>query len=193
MAASDNPKAGAKGAKSGGRARPETEPGNGPDQGPDAEPETGGPEAEAGRFARDAQAEIRAQTEQLAEKARAAGAAYAVRGRDAGAVRVLHIAKSLRAMAEQLDEDREPGLAAPVWRAAEEVTALADRLHQQDVGDLIEAAQDFARHRPGALFGTATVAGFLIGRFLMVPGNGGRVGRRRRSAAERPAAEEGTH
>jgi ElaB/YqjD/DUF883 family membrane-anchored ribosome-binding protein len=178
MTASDNPKAGAKGGRradtrSGARA--------GPGNGPEAAADTA--EAEAREFVRDTQAEIKAQTEQLAEKARSAAAAYAAQGRDAGAVRVLHIGKSLRAMAEQLDTDGEPGLAAPVWRAAEEVTALADRLHRQDVGDMIEAAQDFARHRPGALFGTATVAGFLLGRFLMVPGGYGRVGRHRGSAA----------
>lgn len=141
----------------------------------------------AGGYTDEARAEIRAQTEQLAEKARAAAAAYAARGRDAGAVRVLHLGKALRAMAEQLHEDREYTLAAPVWRAAEEVTGLADRLHRRDVGGLVDTVQDVARRRPAALFGAATVAGFLIGRVLMAPGDHGPY---RAENGQRPAGPE---
>ena len=58
------------------------------------------------------------------------------------------------------------GTAGVFHRAADEVGHLADRVHGQNVGRMVDEVEMFARTRPAVFFGGAFLLGFLATRLL---------------------------
>jgi len=75
------------------------------------------------------------------------------------------LAKAIRTAAQELD-DGSPEVASQIRAAAGTVDKLSDNLHTRSVGDLFNAATEFARSQPAAFFAGAVIAGFAFSRFL---------------------------
>ncbi|MER8427254.1 hypothetical protein NKJ46_04240 [Mesorhizobium sp. M0166] len=75
------------------------------------------------------------------------------------------LASSTKRAAEDLDANA-PIVAGVVRTFANRLDGYADDLRDRSVDQLVLAASDFARRKPGLVFGLAAVAGFLTFRTL---------------------------
>jgi hypothetical protein len=109
---------------------------------------------------------------------------------EAGADLVSAVASSLKAAADNL-EDNAPQLSGLALAAADRVEEFSDTIRDQTAGDLFRAGSDFARRRPAVVFGAAAVLGFLLYRVVNAPGEGRAAADRQREgrkvARRRPA------
>ena len=110
-------------------------------------------------------------TEQVKAKAKDAGhrAADRIEGRvEEQKERATHqledFARSLRTASEQLPADN--GMARYMGLAASQVDNLAGFLNNNDVADLVDDVEDFARRQPAVFLGGAFAVGMLGARFL---------------------------
>lgn len=85
--------------------------------------------------------------------------------KERGAEAMHRFAKAVRTAAHELD-DTSPQIARQIRAAAGSVDSLCDNLHRKSVGELFNAATDFARSQPAAFFAGAVIAGFAFSRFL---------------------------
>jgi len=89
--------------------------------------------------------------------------------KERGAEAMHRLAKAIRTAAGELD-DGSPEIARQIRAAAGSVDALSSNLHGKSIGDLFNAASDFARNQPAAFFAGAVIAGFAFSRFLKSSG-----------------------
>jgi len=75
------------------------------------------------------------------------------------------LARSARSLADDLDGEA-PQFAKMVRRAASTAEELSHDIRDKSVGELVEAAQDFARRQPALFIGAAATAGFVLARLL---------------------------
>ncbi len=75
------------------------------------------------------------------------------------------LARSARSFADDLDGEA-PQFAKMVRRAASTAEELSHDIRDKSVGELVEAAQDFARRQPTLFIGAAATAGFLLARLV---------------------------
>jgi hypothetical protein len=83
----------------------------------------------------------------------------------AGADFAGHIAASVNAAADSLDE-KAPQLASFVRGAAETVEEFSKDIRGQTVQQLVKTASDYTRKQPALVFGLASLAGFALFRVL---------------------------
>lgn len=79
---------------------------------------------------------------------------------------VQQLASGLRRTGETLQQEGSEPFARLASTAAQRVDRLAGYLQRSDVDDLVDDARLLARRHPGVVFGTALLAGVLVGRFL---------------------------
>jgi ElaB/YqjD/DUF883 family membrane-anchored ribosome-binding protein len=75
------------------------------------------------------------------------------------------VARAVRGAGEQLRTD-QPQVAGFADTAAEQVESAGQYLRQHDAGEVVEAAQDFARRQPAVVVGAGLALGLLVGRAL---------------------------
>jgi ElaB/YqjD/DUF883 family membrane-anchored ribosome-binding protein len=82
-----------------------------------------------------------------------------------GARMMTNVAHSARRAADELETDA-PQIAGLVRGVADRVEEYSRNLEHQSVTDIYEAASDFTRRQPAAVFGIAALAGFFALRTL---------------------------
>ena len=82
-----------------------------------------------------------------------------------GAQGVGRVAKAARSAADELNQDM-PKTAAFIQDAARQLEETSSNLRDRSIGEVIDAAGEFARRKPIAFVGCAAAAGFLFSRFL---------------------------
>jgi ElaB/YqjD/DUF883 family membrane-anchored ribosome-binding protein len=82
-----------------------------------------------------------------------------------GARMITNVAHSARRAADELETDA-PQIAGLVRGVADRVEEYSRSLEHQSVTDIYEAASDFTRRQPAAVFGIAALAGFFALRSL---------------------------
>jgi len=73
----------------------------------------------------------------------------------------------LRGAGEQLRALDQPAIAQYVDSAAERAQEFSEQLRTQDVGQLVEATERFARRQPALFAGSALALGYLASRFFL--------------------------
>jgi hypothetical protein len=96
-----------------------------------------------------------------------------------------NVAHSARRAADELETDA-PQIAGLVRGVADRVEEYSHNLEHQSVTDIYEAASDFTRRQPAAVFGIAALAGFFALRTLKSSQTSSASGSRARS----PGSEE---
>lgn len=86
-----------------------------------------------------------------------------------GAESAGRIAKAARSAAGELNQDM-PKTAAFIQDAARQLEETSSNLRDRSIGEMIDAAGEFARRQPIAFVGCAAAAGFLFSRFLKSSG-----------------------
>lgn len=122
--------------------------------------------ASAKRAAADAKERARAEGERVVGEARKEAESFAGARRESVAGYLRDVSDALGSAGATLEERGRSGTARGVRIAAEEVSNLGDRVHNQDVGRAVHAVEDFARNRPGLFFGGAFLLGFAATRML---------------------------
>ena len=79
---------------------------------------------------------------------------------------VQHLAKGLRRTGETLRQEGSEPFGHLASSAADRVDRIANYLQRTDVDGLVDDVRLLARRNPAAVFGTALLAGVLVGRFL---------------------------
>ena len=85
--------------------------------------------------------------------------------KQAGAQRIAQFAQAVQTAAGQLDRD-SPEFARYMRSAAEQVQGLSEKLRTQNVGELFNEFQSFAKRHPTAFLGATVLTGFALARFL---------------------------
>ena len=88
------------------------------------------------------------------------------------------VAQALRQTGQQVREQDQGAVAQYIDGAADQLERISDQLQTQDLGQLVEATERFARRQPVLFVGSALAVGFLATRFL-------------RSSGRQPDAETG--
>jgi len=130
---------------------------------------------------------------QFIDAARDQAAEYVDRRKDSAAQSVADVANSLRESGGAF-EDR-PNIKVFVDNAADGLDQLADTIRERTFADLYDDIEEFARRRPTAFAGAATVVGFMLARFLKSSAENAEIRRqdaRRRSAAPMGARHAGS-
>jgi len=83
----------------------------------------------------------------------------------AGAQRIAQFAQAVQTAASQLDRD-SPEFARYIRGAAEQVQGLSEKLRNQNVGELFNEFQSFAKRNPTAFLGATVLTGFALARFI---------------------------
>jgi len=91
----------------------------------------------------------------------------------AGAQRISQVAQAVLTAAGQLDRD-SPEFARYIRGAAEQVQDFSEKLRSQNVSELFQEFQSFAKKHPTAFLGATVLTGFALARFLKsaTDGNG---------------------
>ena len=76
------------------------------------------------------------------------------------------VAQAVRQSTQQLRDQQHETIAQYVEQAADQLERFATRLKQQNVGDLLNEAQDLARRRPALFIGGAFLLGLSLARFI---------------------------
>lgn len=87
------------------------------------------------------------------------------RGKEASANKVEGYVGVARRAADDL-EGHSPTGARYIREAAAGVEELSSSLREKSIGEIVDAAQDFARRKPVIFFGGAVLTGFAILRFV---------------------------
>lgn len=103
---------------------------------------------------------------EFARMARERSRAALLEGSRSAAQRTDHFAGALHETGENLGRHGHPTLSQYLIDTADELEELSKRLGQGDLEGMMEQARTTADRNPGALFGGAIVAGFLLTRFL---------------------------
>jgi hypothetical protein len=90
--------------------------------------------------------------------------------KNAGADYVGNLADAMRRAAREFDGDL-PIAGAYIRKAASQIEGVSDQIKTGNIGDLVSAAQSFARRQPTAFLGLAVLAGFGAVRFLKSSAN----------------------
>jgi ElaB/YqjD/DUF883 family membrane-anchored ribosome-binding protein len=97
------------------------------------------------------------------------------KGRVADAVHGL--AEALRRTAHSLERDENPAVARYADQAAAQIDRFSETVRQRELADLLAGTEDFARRRPSLFVAGAVATGFVIGRLLARPSEGGNAPR----------------
>ena len=103
---------------------------------------------------------------EVAHQAQARGREFLEQQTRSAAGGTREVADALRGTGEDLDRRGQPELSEYVMRAADGLNQLSERLSRGDVDGMLRQVTETARRYPGALFGGAIAAGFLVSRFL---------------------------
>ena len=114
--------------------------------------------------------QVQDQAGHLVDQARQAAMSQVTSQKDRAAGGLETAAGLLRGAGEQLRALDQPTVAQYVDSAADRAQQFSDQLRTQDVGQLVEATERFARRQPMLFVGTALTAGFLATRFLRSSG-----------------------
>jgi hypothetical protein len=114
--------------------------------------------------ARDAVSDIKAEGADVAEAAKDRALGFAEKQKRVGADQAEGLARAVHGAADNL-QDTSPQIAQYVHDAAAAMDGFARTLRNNSPGQLMGYAEDLARNRPVAFFGTAVLAGFALARF----------------------------
>lgn len=110
--------------------------------------------------------QVQEQAGQLVDRARGAATGQLSTQKDRAAGGLETAAGLLRGAGEQLRALDQPTVAQYVDGAAERTQQISQQLRTQDVGQLLETTERFARRQPGLFVGGALTLGFLATRFF---------------------------
>lgn len=91
--------------------------------------------------------------------------------KSAGAEKVMGVARAIRSVAGDLEDD-SPEVARYVRSAASSLEGITRDINDRSVDDLTQAVVDMARRNPGLFFAGSLFAGFALFRFLNSAQNG---------------------
>jgi hypothetical protein len=100
---------------------------------------------------------------------------FAEEGKETAANQLGGIATAIRGAAREFERQMPQG-ADIIRGAAASLESGAERLRQRSVDEWLQAANNFARNEPVALFGGALLAGFALSRFFNSSGPATRAG-----------------
>lgn len=111
--------------------------------------------------------------------------------KNAGAEKVLGVARAIRSAAGEL-EDESPEVARYVRSAAASIEGFTQDFNDRSVDDLTQAVVDMARRSPGLFFAGSVMAGFALFRFLnAAQGEGAPSSTTRKSGGRQPTRMAG--
>jgi ElaB/YqjD/DUF883 family membrane-anchored ribosome-binding protein len=91
---------------------------------------------------------------------------------------VVHgLADALRRTAHTLEHEESPAVARYADQAAAQIDRFSETVRQRELADLLAGTEDFARRRPSLFVAGAVATGFVIGRLLARPSEGGNAPR----------------
>ena len=114
----------------------------------------------AGEIVAAAKETVQEFTEPLKEKARE----VAQEQKDAGAQQLEILARAMEAACQAVESD-VPQVAGYIRDMSGKLHRLSDEVRQQDLDQLGNTMNDFARRNPGLVFGGALLAGLALARF----------------------------
>ncbi len=132
------------------------------EQAKDAAREVG---AQAGAASAAAQREVG----RLSDQMREAAASLLDEQKDRMAAAVHGVADMLRRTADTLERENNATAAHYADRAAAQIDRLSETVRSRQFGEMVTAAEDFARRQPALFIAGAVAAGFVIGRLLARP------------------------
>jgi hypothetical protein len=103
---------------------------------------------------------------QLTEQARQQAKSQVGSQLDQAGEGLAHVAQAVTAVGRELREQDQAGLAQYTDQAAEQLDRLAGYLRTNDIDQVINQVQRFARRKPALFLGSTFVAGLLGARFL---------------------------
>jgi hypothetical protein len=118
------------------------------------------------RAARDVAARARDRAARALSQAQEQTASAIDRQLESASDRLESVAAAFRQTASTLDHPDEAVIARLIQRAAGGVEGAADYIRENDVGDMVEDAEDFVRRHPVLVLGGALLAGAVVGRLL---------------------------
>lgn len=117
--------------------------------------------------------QVKEGVKKMAEQARTKTTDAIEKQKNSMADQVGGFAAVLHNTADELNDRQQTSLAHHTHGMASRLDDLAGALHGQNIGDLLDQIQDFAKRRPGLFIGGTVVAGFLLARFLKSSGSHG--------------------
>jgi hypothetical protein len=108
--------------------------------------------------------------------------------KSAGAEKVMGVARAIRSVAGDLEDD-SPEVARYVRSAASSLEGLTRDINDRSVDDLTQAVVDMARRSPGLFFAGSVLAGFALFRFLNSAQNGAGSANRPNRSGQRMAMQ----
>lgn len=136
--------------------------------------------------ATEVQHELKSQSEEVLQTAKAQAEQFAVQRRDNAAAYARDISEALQAACSKLEERGRGGAAHLIRRAADQLNSVGDRVQGQDIGQVLRTVEDFARQRPMMFLGAAFLTSYALIRLL-----GGNGSARVAASGEQPAGEIG--
>ncbi|MCA9972180.1 MAG: hypothetical protein KC425_18285 [Anaerolineales bacterium] len=121
---------------------------------------------EAKRTAAEAGRQVKETTKSVVEQASGQAKSTLESQKDEAASQLHGVAKALRQTSDRLREQDQGMIAGAGSQAADQLDKLSGYLQEQDVGDLLHDAEDFARRQPELFIGGAFTVGLLAARFL---------------------------
>jgi hypothetical protein len=82
------------------------------------------------------------------------------------ATEIANLGAAVRRAADKLHDQRSDRLAKYVDTAAKQLDGMARYVVENDLGDLVQEAERFARRRPAVIVGGAFLLGLAVGRFV---------------------------
>lgn len=76
------------------------------------------------------------------------------------------VVSAVRQTSERLRENRQPGVAQYVERAADQIERFSAHLRDRDIDELMNEARELARRQPALFVGTSFAAGLVAARFF---------------------------
>lgn len=110
--------------------------------------------------------ELKRHAGDMAEDTKAQVRSVASQQKDAAAERVAGFAQALRTAADDLRHHDQPFSAGYMRQAADGLERVSGTLRSQDVDDVMESVENFARRQPVAFLGGAVLTGFALARFM---------------------------
>lgn len=86
--------------------------------------------------------------------------------KDYAAERLSSVSEALHDSASRLREDDATAFASFIEQAADRIDGISQYLREQDIKDMLDAAQNWARRNPVLFLGGSFVAGLLIARLV---------------------------
>jgi len=126
--------------------------------------------AELTKQGQEAVSEAQDQAVKLVSKAREQATTQVTTQKERAAVLLGALGTALQDTSRQVREQDEAAIADSIDMAAKQLDHLATMLQEQDIGQLIDSAQQFARRQPMLFAAAAIAAGFVGARFLKSSG-----------------------